>query len=309
MRFSRISRISALSTAVLFIVALQAQARAVDLLVNPYHEGGTPLNALVPGDEVSFQVGVSVDPTYDPEGMGNVNQGLAALVYNMFGSQAQTAGYFLGDPVTGGSITEAFSGYDYTGAIQSTTKHAMWNEPAPTGVSGYNAGWGFDTGGLPSNGAATEPGIIKGAGLVAAPFGVKGDVRPHWPGNQQNMRLGVGHGTYTAHGDDGVLPDGFVMGFGQDLPNIEGDGTWMLQEGVIDTSGWAPGTYDFVLTGTSVEVLAGDMDFNVDQGTDYSKTVPEEERGAASFSITLIPEPTTLGLVMLAGVALVRRRR
>lgn len=72
----------------------QRDSAAVTLLVNAFQPDGKNLNDLTPGDTVAFELGILVDPSYDPpDGMaGSGNRGLASLVYDIASPQAIVAG-------------------------------------------------------------------------------------------------------------------------------------------------------------------------------------------------------------------------
>ena len=296
-------KLATLSLVVVGCLAMQVYAGPVKVGVTSW----TDPVPLVPGSgEVFFDIWVDIDPTYDAGGVAVGNAGLVALVYDVVPAVENPATPLLEE------MADAQGGWDYTGAFISKVSGDHYNAAAPaTSVTGYNGGWGFDTGGLPTGGNVTTPvGTIKGAGLVAIPFGFVADVRPGWAGLQPNIRMGVGHGVCTLEADDGRHP-GLVAGTGVEMDNgsVPGDGHWVLQNGHIDVSGWGAGTYTFDIVPTSFELLNGSLDYNNDQAVDYSVTVPVEDREGSSFTFTIIPEPATLGLLLIAGVSVIRRRR
>jgi hypothetical protein len=155
----------------------------------------------------------------------------------------------------------------------------------------YNGGWGFDYSGLPTGGDATStPGALLGAAL-AAPLTWTADQDHSWPGLQPEARLGVGLGIYVFPEMDPVL-GGLPGGFGQDLSNarnpVEGDGTWLMQEGVIDTSGWRPSEYHFELNPTLGAVFSPTLDYSQDQGGGFRISVEEQDMAGDTFTFRLL---------------------
>lgn len=88
-------------------------------------------------------------------------------------------------------------------------------------------------------------------------------------------------------------------------------GTYDFIEGIIDLTGWAPGTYhaEFLLSEMGATVLATGIDLNTDQvSVPVDQVAGENLRAGDVFEFTIVPEPATLLLLGAAGL-LYRRRR
>ena len=261
--------------------------------------GGT--GVMVPGDPLYYQIGVEV---IDDDS----NRGLATIVYDVMGDESVAGGYLLTP------LTPADSGYRRTSyaPILHDVTDPMYVSFDPS-FDGYNGGWGFDTAGLPTGGFVTvTPGAILSAG-IAVPLTWTADLNPIYPGLQPYARQGVGQGVYTFPLSDPMV-GGMQGGFGQVLDNDgtggpirPGDGTWLMQEGVIDTSAWLPQTYDFDLIPTAGAVYDATLDYNYDL-IGFRVNVPGGEMVGTGFSFTLLPEPVGAALLVLAAAALWRRR-
>jgi hypothetical protein len=278
--------------------APQIDAAIITLKVHTWTDYPAGVDAMVPGDLLYYQVGVEVLDD-------GSNFGLTDIVYDLLGSESVAHGYQLSP------LTPAASGYaeDPSGnpvpGLRSVTQ-PMYVDYGTTGESDwYYGGWGFDNFGLPTGGNVTEtPGAILDAAL-RAPLIWIADVAPYWSPLHPCARLGVGHGLYRfpepwtswplsgePPGGDPVL-HGLQGGFGQDLSNmynpIEGDGTWLIHEGLIDTSGWQPQEYHFDLVPTLGSVFSPTLDYWQDQ-YGFRISVDEQDMAGTSFSFRLLSE-------------------
>ena len=320
----RFARMLAVGVVVVGVMALSAHAETITFYVNAYSQSGNPLNALDPGDTVIYEVALALDPN---AGHAQGNLGLATIAYDVESALAISKGYWLTDTGDSGGVSTlgaAESGWSDTPGFPALAQvtGAMYVDSGTTAYAGYNGGWGFDNAGLPTGGTITGPGKIQSAGMLA-PLTWAADVNASVPGLQPYVRQGVGHGTYTFPAEDPIV-GGMQGGFGQVLDNagtggpvLPGDGKWLLQRGTIDTSldgargNWDAGTYDFDIDPSVAAVYSPTIDYNFDVGGGFRIAIPGGEMVGDSFSFTLIPEPTTLGVLVLGAVGMVvsRRRR
>jgi hypothetical protein len=330
----RFFRLLVMGIAVLGFMTMSAQAGTIDLIINAFatNDAGTPgdtsddvvtsiltkcteigspgsltsVNPSLPGESlvVTYEIAVAVDDT-----VGSTvpsNQGLATLVFDVMNCGA-CAGYQMP------SITAAESGVSMlTGAIVDVTA-PQYIDTGGTASIGYNGGWGFDNSNLPIGGNVTSQLCdVLGAGSLA-PLTWDADVNAAYPGTQAYARLGVGIGTYTFPADDPKV-GGMQGGFGQVLANVypnpvqPGDGSWLMFRGTVDITGWSGGAYGWDLIPTNGAVYSPTVDFNNDQGGGFRVAVAAGDMGGDSFAFFLIPEPASLGLLLVGGLALIRRR-
>ncbi len=266
------------------------------------------------------------------------HQGVSQIVYDVVSPEAKSKGYFLDDLNLEGNTGayRAWSGYNnfggpvmprtilaatYVPGLGSVISNApaggwgqQWegepDEPATESLlSSYAGGWGWTNSGLPHWGrTADNPGSVLGAG-DSLPLTWSGDLDPNLPGSQSFARIGIGIGAYTALAEDPVL-GGQTLGFGTDIANGigGGDGSWWFHTILIDTTGWDKQEYTFNLTTTAGNVLRPDVDLSQPLGGGFRQSVLGSDLHGTSISFTLIPEPATLGLLLLGALALVRRR-
>ncbi len=283
------------------------RAATITLSVNPTTDGANGLDRLLPGDTVWFQIGVAVDNSVVD------NNGLATLVYDVIAQQPT--------PQLSGML-DAFSGFSNDGTDvpnpgvggPAIVSDNFYNFSDNAISPDYGGGWGFNRGGLDGGGDATsDSGSIIAAGIAAPPTWTT-DTHPNIPGLQPLSRPGVGIGAFTFGADDPVLP-GVQGGF--PVPPIPnncqftcplGDGTWIIQDGHIDTADWAAGTYSFDIIPTAGAVYDGTLDYSVDIAGGFRGDVPGSDMTGTSFSFTLVPEPSTMGALFVVGLALIRRR-
>lgn len=307
--------------AVIGFMTMSAQAGTIDLIVNAYATqpdatvvpiptkcGDIDPAQVAPNSVITYEIAVAVDDTGGSTVPGNL--GLATIVFDVLNCGA-CSGYQM--PY----ITAAESGFAQQppplgpGPLRSVID-SMYVDSATTAYAGYNGGWGFDNAGLPIGGNATSQLCdILGAGTLA-PLTWTADVNTTYPGLQPYARLGVGIGTYTFGADDPAAA-GVQGGFGQDLSNsgnvIPGDGHWLMFRGTVDTSGWVEqAAYGWDIVPTNGAVFSPTIDYNVDQGGGFRVAVGAGDMTGDSFAFFLIPEPASLGLLLVGGLALIRRR-
>jgi hypothetical protein len=114
------------------------------------------------------------------------------------------------------------------------------------------------------------------------------DQNPLCPGNQPNVLLGVGHEPYRYPPVYGTQL-GCPLFFDPDgNPVPPGSGTWIIQQGLIDTTGWMPQTYDFDVLPTSAAVFNPALDYSSEIfGPQLRITVPPDQMAGDAFSFTL----------------------
>lgn len=306
--------------AVLGFMTMSAQAGTIDLIVNAYATqpdlsvvpivtkcGDLLPTGVEPGSIITYEIAVAVDPS---AGHAMGNKGLATIVFDVL-KCADMANPGVLTPIAAAESGYAQLGPTGIGALRDVTA-TMYVDSGTTTYAGYNGGWGFTNSGLPIGGNVTiSPGDILGAGSLM-PLTWNADVST-FPGNQPEARLGVGHGTYTFGADDPAL-SGLQGGFGQDISNssspVEGDGHWLMFRGTLDTTGWmTDANYGWEVDPTNGAVYTPTLDYNVDQGGGFRIAVGAADMEGDSFSFYLVPEPASLGLLLVGGLALIRRRR
>lgn len=317
----RFFRMLVMGIAVLGFMTMSAQAGTIDLIVNAYATqpdlsvvpiptkcGDVSPVGIEPGSMITYEIAVAVDPL---AGHASGNMGLATIVFDVMNCGAWNGVSTLTE-VTAAESGYAEQGPGVVGALRNVT-NSMHFDSGTTAFAGYNGGWGFDNSGLPIGGNVTiSPGDIMGAGALM-PLTWDADVNATYPGNQPYARLGVGHGTYMFPAGD-LAAGGLMGGFGQDLSNaanpVAGDGHWLMFRGTMDTSGWASAmTYGWEVIPTNGAVYTPTLDYSVDQGGGFRIAVEAADMVGDSFSFFLVPEPASLGLLLVGGLALIRRRR
>jgi hypothetical protein len=317
----RFFRVLVMGIAVLGFMTMSAQAGTIDLIVNAYasYEGvDTPIptkctdgsyTEIVPGSIITYEIAVAVDDSAESTVPGN--RGLATIVFDVERCFGVPTGYTM-NPITAAESGFAELPGGAVGALRDVT-NSMYVDSGTTAYAGYNGGWGFDNSGLPIGGNVTASlGDVLGAGSLA-PLTWTADVNPSFVGNQPYARLDVGIGTYMFGAGDPAA-GGLMGGFGQDLSNssnvIPGDGSWLMFRGTIDTSGWADGAaYGWEVNPTNGAVYTPTLDYGQDQGGGFRIAVNEPDMDGDSFAFFLVPEPASLGLLLVGGMALIRRRR
>ncbi|UCG32323.1 MAG: PEP-CTERM sorting domain-containing protein [Phycisphaerales bacterium] len=293
--------------AVILLLAPLTYAAAIDISAYAWTDSPGGLSAIAPGDAVYYQVGVAVDPEFDPPGGSVGNRGLATLVYDMISLEAEAQGI----PID--TSWWAWSGYANwtTQPVLRHIEYGMFKAGDGSGPA-YDGGWGYATSGVPPGGNPyARPGSLLGVAAVMS-LTWEADVDPLFPGLQPFARLGVGHEPYTFPDLDPIL-SGLQGGLGMSISDpdniVEGDGTWVVYRGLIDTDAWAPGTYNYDLIPTNGALLSGTADYNQDLGGGFRVAVYPEDMSGDSFAFTIIPEPPTAMLLLLAAAAVSRRRR
>jgi hypothetical protein len=288
---------------------------------------------LGPGGNIPVTNGTVIDTSYNPYLQYDVavrvsegdNMGLGSVVFDTFCAQMASQGLFMT------TYYDAEGGYSNMAAypgLQAITNPA-YDAPQPSvGSPDYAGGWGFDNQGLPTGGVATAPGQVLNAGN-AAPLIWSGDNAPLLGGLQSYSLLGVGQGTNVGRPEDPTFA-GVQLGrqagpMPQDLNNgmVPGDGEWVMFKTYLNLSGAAVEDgkgailYTVSVSPTDGNWLMFPEDFTGDSvGSTYYDELQggfrapfvDTDMTGASFSF-YIPEPATVGLLLVGGLALVRRRR
>jgi hypothetical protein len=287
-----------------------------------------------PSGVVPVTEGTVIDASYNPYLLYDVavrvsegdNMGLGGVVFNAFSAQMAAQGLYMW------TFYDAEGGWNNTvngvPALQDIKAPAYGASQPSVGPASYGGGWGFDNSGFPTGGVATAPGQILNAGN-SMPLIWAGDVVPFDAGVQSYALLGVGQGTNVGRPEDPTFA-GAMLGRGagpvpQDLTNgvVPGDGEWVMFRTFLPLAGMAVEDgkgailYTVDIVPTDGNWLMFPADFT---GDSVGSTYDDELNGGfrAPFTGTdmagdsfsfYIPEPATVGLLLVGGLALVRRRR
>jgi autotransporter-associated beta strand protein len=225
-----------------------------------------------------------------PKGSVSITGGLLQLASNVtLGSQASPA-------ASNVNITSlAISG---NGTLDIGNNHIIIDYAAGHDPIGSIAAWikgGFNAGAW--NGA----GIISSSAASNVAYGV-GYADAADPGNPAGLSSGQIEIMYTLLGDANL--DGKVNG--ADFAILATN----FNKAVTGSSGWDQGdfNYDGKINGADFASLAGNFNKGASGAADVTAIDAFAQANGLSLT-TSVPEPTTLGVMALAGAGLLRRRR
>lgn len=287
-------RVLVTSMAVVLVGVLPASAVTVNIDVDV--DPNVDLANVQPGDVIPYRVNVEVS-LFD-------NQGLHLLGFDV---RTDT-----GVPQSQLRLAEGeFDGFTIDGALWDQFK----------GIPFFNGGWGADNAGLPTGGNPQDDDVLGAGTSLGLTWDADINDNPA-DGYQPIRRPGIGQGEFLGWNggagdpwDDPKWPPGDFDG----LPirdGFDGDGfsewTWMVGEIRAPD---VPGTYHVDFVPVAANVIKAGIDLQIDWPNDQGTWIQQlnfqtgdDVVTGDSFQFTVIPEPATLSLLGLAGLALIRRR-
>lgn len=236
---------------------------------------GMPMGGYVGGETIPYSIWVTID---DVENDGYDSQGLNGFVFDIL----TNTGILQGMP----SYAATNSVYDYI-----TVDDDVWL----AGKGGiFYGGFGFSF--INDLGNNSTVGDITGFGAFAAPLW-DADVDDNISDGLEPRALqNIGIGS----------PPGIDVG-GHQVPAMGARDKWYLAEGEISVPN-APGIYDVEVNPTSVALYRPDVDLNNDISSGLLLPTDPALTGD-TFHFTVVPEPATLSVLLLAGAGVCIRRR
>jgi len=208
----------------------------------------------------------------DAEGDGPDTQGLAGVVFDILTDTG------LEHPSVPAALTGEF-GYNGMPARAWDPLYELSDSPEDRFVGGF----GLTHVPIPGGSAIGDDRVVNGWFI---PIIWIADAQPNRPGLQPPHLVGIGYDERPA------------------------GGPWYLGETQVPIP-LDPGIYTVSLNDMIVQYLRPDVDLGVDQDGGFRMAAPEEDILGDSFSFTVLPEPTGVGLGVLSSalLALLRPRR
>lgn len=233
---------------------------------------------LASGATINFELYVEI---IDDDADGADTQGLNGYVGNLL-TDTGTA------PTLAHSATNMNTTYIYT------TLDPLWSSAAmaPPMIGGF--GMGF----IQSLGTVVGDDIIGPGAFMDLVWDADGSTAA---GLQPPALAGIGYGTPSTAVDSG----------GTALDPAYGDvrSRWYLLAGTVAVPA-AAGTYTVEWEDGETNVIIAGLDLTADITTGYLESATiTGSRAGDSFSFTVVPEPATMSMLLIAGAGLVMRRR